>query len=252
MVAAAIGIGTAVAGIAGSAMSSSASSSAAGAQEAAANQASANQMAMFNKTQANEQPYMQTGQNALGALSSLYGLNGSAPNYSVLTNSPNYQFAFNQGENALDASAAAKGNLFAGGYGQDLVNYGQGMASQQLGAYTGELNTLANQGQNAASGTGALGQNAASTSGQDLMNGANAYGTGQINSANAWMNGLGQATNGISSALGYGNAYGGQMPGMVPTGGISDFSNYGGMNGFGSLGGSFQLGGTTDVLGTLQ
>jgi hypothetical protein len=246
MVAAAVGIGSAVAGIAGSAMSSSASSSAAQAQENAANTASANQMAMFNKTQANEQPYMTAGSNALGQLSSLYGLNGAPANTSILTNSPNYQFAFNQGENALDQSAAAKGNLFAGGYGQDLVNYGQGMASQQLGALTNTLMGISSSGQNAASMTGQQGANAANISGQDSMNGANAYGTGQINSANAWMNGLGQAVNGTALAMGYN---GNNSMSQIPTGGISDFTNYD----LGSVGGGFQLPTQpTNVLGTVS
>lgn len=206
MVAAAVGIGSAVAGLASSAMSSSAAGDAAAAQTNAANQASANQMAMFKQTQANEQPYMQAGQGAVNQLGALFGTNGQAPNYSAFMNSPNYQFAFNQGQKALDASAAAKGNLYAGGYGKDLIDYGQGMASQQYNTYVNQLMGLAGVGQNAASGTGWQGLQSASQSGNDLMNGANAYGTGQINQANAWSNGLGQAVNGLGAYMGYQSA----------------------------------------------
>jgi hypothetical protein len=236
MVAAAIGIGTAVAGVASSAMSSSAAGSAAQAQENAANTASADQMAMFRATQANEQPYMNVGNTAVNQLGQL-----ASGNYSSFYNSPNYQFAQQQGLQALDASAAAKGNLYAGGYGKDLEQYGQGLASQQYNNYYGQLMGLASLGQNAASTTGYQGANAASQSGNDLMTGASAYGTGQINQANAWSNGLGQVMNGVGTYLGYQSTTPSALP-QATSGleGVSDFEqNYGNSLGTLSTAGSY-------------
>lgn len=44
---------------------------------------------------------------------------------------PSYQFRLNQGAQALQNSAAAKGVLNSGGTLQDILNYGQGAASQE-------------------------------------------------------------------------------------------------------------------------
>ena len=70
MVAAAV-VGSAVVG---GVAQSSAASKAAKAQQNAANQANDTQMNMFNTTQANLQPYMQTGESANKALSTYSGL----------------------------------------------------------------------------------------------------------------------------------------------------------------------------------
>lgn len=46
--------------------------------------------------------------------------------------SPTYQFAFNQGLEALNRRSAASGKTGSGNYLADLMKYGQGMASQQF------------------------------------------------------------------------------------------------------------------------
>ncbi|MFC4275570.1 hypothetical protein [Achromobacter aloeverae] len=74
MVAAAVGVGTAVAGVAGSAMSSSASKSAANQQADAAQNASDQQWQMFQQYQQNLAPYMGAGQTGLAALLGMLGL----------------------------------------------------------------------------------------------------------------------------------------------------------------------------------
>lgn len=65
----------------GGLISSHGASEAADAQTAAANAASATQLSMFNKTQQNLQPYMQTGQYANAALQQLTGLGPSSGGY---------------------------------------------------------------------------------------------------------------------------------------------------------------------------
>lgn len=56
---------------------------------------------------------------------------------------PGYKFQFDQGAQALERSAAAKGMLQSGNYLQDLVKYGQGMASTGLSNYAGMLGNAA-------------------------------------------------------------------------------------------------------------
>jgi len=47
---------------------------------------------------------------------------------------PSYQWRFNEGQRALERSAAAKGQLGSGNIMQELVSYGQGMASTEYAA----------------------------------------------------------------------------------------------------------------------
>lgn len=130
-------------------------------------------------------------QNALAA-------GGGQPDYSAFYDSPDYQFALQQGVQTLDRSAAARGRLYSGGYGQDLTKYGQGMAAQQLGNYTNRLASIAGVGQTASNNLASLGANFANQYGQNLNNAADARSSAYAANANAnsnLANGLGQAAN---------------------------------------------------------
>lgn len=74
MVAAAVGVGTAVAGVAGSAMSSSAAGKAANAQQAAVDEANAITREQYEQNTKNLQPYMDAGLGGLNALQMYMGL----------------------------------------------------------------------------------------------------------------------------------------------------------------------------------
>lgn len=118
------------------------------------------------------------------------------PDYSAFYASPDYQFALQQGVQTLDRSAAARGRLYSGGYGEDLTEYGQGMAAQQLGNYTNRLAAIAGVGQTASNSLAGLGQNYANAYGQNLSNAADARASGYAATANAnsnYANQLGQA-----------------------------------------------------------
>ena len=60
--------------------------------------------------------------------------------------SPTYQFAFNQGLEALNRRSAASGKTGSGNYLADLMKYGQGMASQQFFPQANLLAQLAQGG----------------------------------------------------------------------------------------------------------
>lgn len=96
-------------------------------------------------------PYMQTGTGASSALARLYGLGGQPADMSAFTESPDYQFARDQGLQGVERSASARGGLFSGAAGKALQGYGQGLASQQFSDYFNRMAGLAGQGQNAAS-----------------------------------------------------------------------------------------------------
>lgn len=75
---------------------------------------------------------------------------GEMPTYEgVLANLPNdpgYKFEMQQGRQAIEGTAAARGLLRSGRTLKDLVSYAQGLASQRAGdAFSRELNTFNNR-----------------------------------------------------------------------------------------------------------
>lgn len=88
-----------------------------------------------------------------------------------MTSNPAYQFAFDQGMEAINRTAAAKGQLGSGNRLMDLTKYGQGMASQQFNSLADLYSTLAGaKNQNAA---GAVSAAASAVNGQQqALNGA--------------------------------------------------------------------------------
>jgi hypothetical protein len=240
MVAAAVGIGTAVAGVAGSAMSSNAASSAADTQAAAANNASALQWQQFQQMQQNLQPYMQLGSGSIPGLQAqlgrLGGMNFSFnPTEQQLEQTPGYQFTLQQGLKGVDNAVSAKGLNLSGAQMKGIGQYTTGLADQtyqqqyqnalqsfmtNYGIQSDQYNRLSGLvglGQNAAAGVGNAGLQTANTAGNFLTSGANAQAAGTIGSANAINAGLGSAAQGglLYSLLNqpsgsiYGNAYSG-------------------------------------------
>lgn len=245
MVAAAVGIGTAVAGVAGSAMSSSAASNAADTQAAAANNASELQWQQFQQMQKNLQPYMDLGTSSIpqlqGQLGKLGGMQFSFnPTMQQLEQTPGYQFTLNQGLNTLNNQMAAKGWNMSGAQARGIQDYAQGLASttfqQQYqnalqnfmtnyGTQSDQYNRMAGLvgvGQNAAAGVGNAGLQTANTAGNYLTQGANAQAAGMMGSANAINQGLGSVSQGglLYSLLqngGFGGGGGGSSPSIYGT-----------------------------------
>jgi len=66
----------------------------------------------------------------------------------AIQKTPGYQFAVDQGNQAINRSAAAKGMLNSGSVLAELAKYGQGMASQEYGNQVNRLSGLLGQSQN--------------------------------------------------------------------------------------------------------
>lgn len=173
-----------------------------------------------------------TGLGAFGSLMQNYpGGAFTAPTAAQARATPGYQFALNQGENAVQAGAAANGSLLTGGTLNAEQQFGQGLAdtnynttyNQALQGYNTNYNTWANNQANqfnrlaALSGIGqmsaqslgnqglqsagqvanTLGQTGAQL-GQDYQNAGAATASGYIGAGNAWGQGLSGATGGLS------------------------------------------------------
>lgn len=236
-------IGTAAAILGGAALGGLTSiiggNKAAGAQAdaAAQNNATARQISddqlalqekMFDKSVALQQPAIDAGNTARNRLLELLGLStGGANNGSLMkdfsmadfTADPGYQFRLDQGQQALERSAAARGGLLSGAALKDANNYAQGQASQEWQAAYDRFNTnrtnklnpllsLAGSAQTASTAAGNAGQQYASdatnTLGQYLnattsnnSSAGNARASGYANTANAVNTSISTAINGL-------------------------------------------------------
>lgn len=114
---------------------------------------------------------------------------------------PGYQFRMDQGQKAIERSAAARGGLQSGGTLKAIADYGQNFASNEYGnAYNrfnndrtqryNRLSSLAGMGQTADTQVGQAGQNYVNSVGNISMSNANAQGAAGMAQANAWGQGL--------------------------------------------------------------
>lgn len=81
-------------------------------------------------------------------------LNNLLSNPAAIQQTPGYQFALNQGNEAINRSAAAKGQLNSGNVLAELAKFGQGMASQEYGNQVNRLSGLMQGAQQFGQGTG--------------------------------------------------------------------------------------------------
>ena len=201
MVAAAM-VGAAAVGAAGSAYASKKSSSAAQTQAASADRASQIQQENFEQTRKDLMPYKQAGDTSLSQLMGQMTPDGyfnQTYTGQDIYSDPSYQFRLQQGQDAIQSSAAAKGGLLTGATLKALQNYGQESANQEYSnAYnrfnadqTNRYNRLSNLvgiGQNAAAQVGNAGAQTAQAVANNTMAGANSIAAGQVASANNWAN----------------------------------------------------------------
>lgn len=197
------------AALVGSVISSNASKDAAETQANAADKAGQGQMDMFNKTVELQEPWRKAG---IGALSQLTAgtANGGDFNRDFtmadFQQDPGYAFRMQQGQRALESSAAARGGLLSGGTGKDLVEYGQNVGSQEYGnAYNrfnadrdrrfNRLSSLAGIGQTATRDVSQAGMTTANNVGNYQTQAANAQAAGTIGQANAINQGIGTIGN---------------------------------------------------------
>jgi hypothetical protein len=206
-------------------------------------QSAANSLAFqkqeFNTNQTNQAPWLQAGGQALSELSGLTNTPGQgllqgfdqqfqAPTAGQAAQYPGYQFQLQQGQNAVQNSAAAKGGLVSGNSATALNNYSQQAGQsdynnvyneamqQYLNSYNIFNSNQANQ-YNRLAGIAGTGQTAATTLGQQGQQAA-----GNVAGINATAGQqIGQNINnaGAATASGYAGATNAAM------GGINNYQN---------------------------
>lgn len=202
----AVAVAIGVSALAGAAISANASSNAASTEAGAANNATDALQRQYNLNRQDVQPWLDSGKNALGQL------NQQMPN---LTRSfsmadfqadPGYAFNLQQGQQAIERSAAARGGLNSGATMKSLANYSQGVANQTYndsfnrfntsqGNTFNRLSTMAGMGQNAANTNVQSGNQTAAGVASNITSAGNATAAGQIASGNNINNLIGNGMN---------------------------------------------------------
>lgn len=170
-------------------------------------QANALNQQMYNEAKAYADPLISGGTDAFSQLLASYGVGGQAPDYNSFYNSPDYQFALQQGQQSLDRQAAAKGSLYSGAQLKAATGFGQGLATQYLGNFRSGLQGLTNTGLNALNSLSGSRENYTQRQTQGYQN------LGDI---------------GAARYLGYGNILGNAL------GGFGGFRGGGGQSSYGS------------------
>jgi len=230
-------VATAIIGssVIGGVLNSSAAQSAADSQSQAATQAAqlqaqttkeqlAQQQAMYDANVARSQPWIKAGGAAGATLGEMTGEGGQLTHQfnqaDLKTNlAPGYQFQFDQGLQALNASAAARGGLNTGQGAKDIINYGQQQGQQGYQQAFQNYNTnqqniydrlmgVSTLGAQTSNNIGSQGVQTSSNMANTAMVGVNnqnnyttdaarAAAAGQVGSAQAWSGALSGATNGL-------------------------------------------------------
>lgn len=201
-----VAVAIAGAAVVGGVSSVVAGNKAAGAQKDAANASVAEQQRQYDQTRADLTPWRNTGQGALTKLGSLYGINADgttgAPSQAAITefqNTPGYQFQLQQGTQAAERSASARGLLGSGAAMKSIANYAGGLADSTYNQYVGQLNTMAGIGQQATNTTAAAGQSAANNISSAYTNAGNARASSYANTGSA----INSTVNNLASVYAY-------------------------------------------------
>ena len=171
--------------VVGGLLAGSAAKSAAKTQAASADAASQVQQNIFDTTSQYFAPYREAGENALRTYVDQVGTD--------FTQTPGYQFGLDQGLNAIEGSAAARGNLMSGATLQALQSYGQDYATNAYDNWLNRVGGLMSTGQASAGQQAALGQNFANNQSNILAQKGNALAAGQAGFANNLMQGINNA-----------------------------------------------------------
>lgn len=201
-----------------------------------------------------------TGNSAMTALGQAEGLNGQTANYSNFENMPGYQFAVQQGTQAIQRQAASMGSAYTPNTAQAVGQYVTGTAMQDYNTYISQLQQTAGLGASANQGLASANLQTAGNIEQLGMNSGlaqagiytGATGTGGVN-------GSGTSTSAVGSLLGSGlNLLGSALGGISSSSSIDPYAGYN-TSSLGTLdyGGSSDLGdadytGATGSIGSLD
>lgn len=201
---------------------------AAGAAEGAATTTTQQNIAnQIDQTRGYLSPWQQVGSAATNQLAGLYGLGHLTPGSSSselidssniaadqkaatanFFTSPGYQFRLQQGTNALDRSAAARGLSLSGAQQKALSDYGQNAGSAEYGNYLAGLSGLSGSGLSAVESGNNTTAGLTTAGNSELLAGTKAQGDFGVAGANALGAGIVGTQNSLNSLLSFGGSGG--------------------------------------------
>ncbi len=110
------------------------------------------------------------------------------PDYSAFYESPDYQFALDQGTRGVDQMLAKKGLVGSGAEMKAISRFNQGLASQTFNNYRNSLQAMAGIGQTATNTTGTIGTQVASNVGANQRMAGDARASSYLNTGAAISN----------------------------------------------------------------
>lgn len=126
-----------------------------------------------------------------------FGNGTTQDRFSDFYNSPDYLLAFDEGQDAIESSAAARGGLLSGATAKAITGYGQDRATNLFGNYRNTLNNIAGLGQQAGQNSSSAAQNF----GNQFMAGQAGIGAANANGQLAFGNAFGSAANGLGNFI---------------------------------------------------
>ncbi len=109
----------------------------------------------------------------------------SAPDYSQFYESPDYNFAREQGESGVNRMLAKKGLVGSGAEMKAMARFNQGLASQTFDKYRNSLQAMAGIGQTSTNTTGAIGTQVAGNVGANQRMAGDARASSYLNTGAA-------------------------------------------------------------------
>jgi hypothetical protein len=194
------------AALVGAIVNSNAANNAASAQRDAANSANATSMAQYNQTRQDQMPWLNAGKDALGQIQSQMPDLSRSFSMADFQNDPGYAFRMQEGQKAIERSAAARGGGNSGATMKALNAYNSGQASQEYqGAYDrfnndrtqrfNKLASLAGLGQTAAGVDASAGASSAANISSNTLSAGNASAASSIAQGNAINSAIGNGMN---------------------------------------------------------
>jgi len=199
--------GIAAAAVVSAGVGAYSSSKASKAQQEAANAANEADWRIFSQQREDLKPWREAGEGALRQLSDLTQPGGDFNRDFTMADfeaDPGYAFRLDEGQKALERSAAARGGLMSGRTLKDLTRFAQNTASDEYSnTYNrfnndrtvrfNRLSSIAGLGQTAQAQLNQASQNYAAQYGSNMAAYGNAAAAGAIGVGNAVQNGVGNA-----------------------------------------------------------
>lgn len=204
---------------------------AANAQRDAANTASRAELEQYYQSREDMQPWRDAGQHALDQITEGTSQNGEFSRdftLSDFTKDPGYDFRMQQGQQALDRSAAARGGALSGAAIKGSLRYGQDFGSNEYqNAYNrfnndrtqrfNRLASIAGIGQTATRDVAQMGSQTLSNVANNIVGAGNAQASSYVNQGNA-INNVTQSLGNFAMNRYYMNQLGyGQGSGTTPS-----------------------------------